>query len=78
MPDPTRPTAAPRPPTDREADGDALGLILDMMEGTIIPVMLPRQQPVWLAACARARSLRALLLAGRVLVLEGEEVSRAS
>lgn len=58
---------------DRLADADALSLLLDLLEQGVIPHLLDRQQPPYLAAVARARSLYALLLAGRVMVLDAQQ-----
>lgn len=59
--------------SDRLADADALALLLDMLEEGVIPHLLPRQQGPFMAAVARARALRGLLLAGRVMVLDAAQ-----
>ena len=56
--------------TDRLADADALGLLLELLEQGVIPHLLDRQQPPYMAAVVRARALRGLILAGRVMVLD--------
>ena len=60
---------------DRIQDAFALGIITDLLEEAVIPYLLERQQPPYMAAVARARALLGMIVEGRVVVLDSPATS---